>query len=87
MGKLKFSTAISKFCCINDLIRFMMNEAEKLIKGSVNEDNFCIFHDPFFVNESKGNNKLDETEQLLTYMVSFLRWAERWDSLHQLSCW
>ena len=43
--KLKSSTAMSKFVCITDLIRFMMNEAEKLMKGSVHEDNFYIFHD------------------------------------------
>ena len=33
VDKLKSSTVMSKFCCITDLIRFMMNEAEKLIKG------------------------------------------------------
>ena len=36
---------MSKFCCITDLIRFMMKEAEKLMKGSVREDNFFIVHD------------------------------------------
>ena len=35
---------MSKLCCINDLIRFMMSEAEKLMKGSVCEDYFSIFH-------------------------------------------
>ena len=45
MEKLKSSTAMSKFCCVTDLIRFMMNEAEKLMKGSVHEDDFYIFHD------------------------------------------
>ena len=45
--KLKSSIAMSKFCCITDLIRFMINEAEKLMKGSVHEDNFYIFHNEF----------------------------------------
>ena len=45
MDKLKSSTAMSKFCCITNLIRFMMNESEKLMKGSVHEDNFYIVHD------------------------------------------
>ena len=35
VDKLKPSSFMSKFCCITDLIRFMMNEAEKLVKGSV----------------------------------------------------
>ena len=43
--KLKSSTAMSKLCCITDLIRFMMNEAEKMMKGSVYEDDFYIVHD------------------------------------------
>ena len=30
MDKLKSSTAMSKLCCITDLICFMMNEEEKL---------------------------------------------------------
>ena len=36
---------MSKFCCITDLIRFMMKEADKLMKGSVHEDDFFFFHD------------------------------------------
>ena len=35
---------MSKFCCITDLIRFMMKEAENLMKVSVREDNFFIVH-------------------------------------------
>ena len=45
VNKLKSSTAMSKFCCITNLIRFMMNEAEKLMKGSVHEDDLFIVHD------------------------------------------
>ena len=44
MEKLKSSTEMSKFICINNLIRFMMNEAENLMKGSVHEDDFYIVH-------------------------------------------
>ena len=33
--KLKSSSSMSKFCCITDLIRFIMKEGEKLMKGSV----------------------------------------------------
>ena len=36
---------MSKFCCITDLIRFMMKEAENLMKGSVHEDDLFIVHD------------------------------------------
>ena len=45
MKKLKSSNAMSKFCCITNLIRFMMNEVEKLMEGSVHEDDFFIVHD------------------------------------------
>ena len=45
VDKLKSSTAMSKFCCITDLIRFMMNEAENLMKGSLHEYYLFIFHD------------------------------------------
>ena len=34
-----------KFCCITDLIRFMMKEADKLMKGSVHEDDLFIVRD------------------------------------------
>ena len=45
VDKLKSSTAMSKFCCITNLIHFVMNESEKLMKGSVNKDDFSIVHD------------------------------------------
>ena len=34
-----------KFCCITDLIRFMIKETEKLMKGSVHDDNSFIVYD------------------------------------------
>ena len=44
---------MSKFCCITDLIRFMMKEADKLIKGSVREDDFFIVHDALVLMTAK----------------------------------
>ena len=51
--KLKSSTAMSKLVCITDLIRFMMDEAEKLMKVSVHEDDFYIVHDALVLMTSK----------------------------------
>ena len=53
MDKLKSSTAMSKFVCITDLIRFMMDEAENLMKGSVHEDDFYIVHDALVLMTAK----------------------------------
>ena len=53
MDKLKSSTAMSKFYYITDLISFMMNEAEKLMKGPVHEDYFYIFHDVLVLMAAK----------------------------------
>ena len=44
MDKLKSSTTMSRFCCIANLIRFMMNESEKLMKGSVHKDDIFIVY-------------------------------------------
>ena len=53
MDKLSYSTELSKFCCIANLIRFMTNEAEKLMKGSVHEDDFYIVHDALLLMTAK----------------------------------
>ena len=53
MEKLMSSTAMSKLCCITDLIRFMKNEAENLMKGSVNEEHFFIFHNDLVLMTAK----------------------------------
>ena len=53
VDKLKSSTAMSKICFITDLIRFMMNEAENLMKGSVHEDDFYIFHNDLVLMTAK----------------------------------
>ena len=54
---------MSKLFCITDLIRFMMKEAEKLMKVPVNEDDLFIVHDDlvFMISEEtikwmKDNN-------------------------------
>ena len=53
MDKLKSSTAMSKLCSITDLIRFMTNEVEKLMKGSVHEENFFIVHSALVLMKAK----------------------------------
>ena len=45
---------MSKFCCITDLIWFMIKEAENLMKGSVREDDLFIVHDALVLMTSKG---------------------------------
>ena len=44
---------MSKFCCITDLIRFVMKEAKKLMKGSVHEYNLFIVHDDLVLMTAK----------------------------------
>ena len=53
VDKLKFSTAMSKFCCITDLILLMMNEAEKLMKGLVYKDDLFTVHDALVLIPAK----------------------------------
>ena len=55
VDKLKriFLSSLSKFCCITYLIWFMMKEAEKLMKGSVHEDDFFIIHDALVLITAK----------------------------------
>ena len=51
------SSCMSKFCCITDLIRFMMKEAENLIKGSVHEYDFFIVHGALVLMTAKETIK------------------------------
>ena len=44
---------MSKFCCITDLIWFMMKEAENLMKGPIHEDDFFIVHDALVLMTEK----------------------------------
>ena len=55
---------MSKFCCITDLIRFMMKEAEKLMKESVREDDFFIVHDDLVLVTEKYTIKLMKEKNL-----------------------
>ena len=59
---------MSKFCCITDLIRFMMREAENLMKGSVHEDYLFIVHDALVLMTAK------ETIQWTKEKNYFHRW-------------
>ena len=59
---------MSKFCCITDLIRFMMKEAENLMKWSVHEDDFFIVHDALVLMTAK------ETIQWMKEKNYFHRW-------------
>ena len=53
MDKLKYSTAVTKLCCITDLISFMMNEVEKIMKGSVHEDDLFIVYEDLVLITAK----------------------------------
>ena len=48
---------MSKFCCITDLIRFMMKESEKLMKGSVHEEDLFMVHDALGLMTSRETIK------------------------------
>ena len=51
--KLSLSSSMSKFRFFTDLIRIIMKEAEKLMKGSVHEEDFFIVHDDLLLMTSK----------------------------------
>ena len=44
VDKLNNSSSVSRLCCISDLVRFMVREGQKIMKGSVHEDDFLIVH-------------------------------------------
>ena len=70
MDKLKSSNAMSKFCCITDLIRFMMNEANKLMKGPVHEDDFFIAHDALvLMTEKETTNWMKHNGYLTRWLI------------------
>ena len=48
---------MSKFCCITDLIQYMMKEAEKLMKGYVHEEYLFIVHDALLLPKAKDTIK------------------------------
>ena len=53
LEKLNSSSSMSKFCCITDMIQYMMKESEKLMKGYVHEDDFFIVHDALVFMKAK----------------------------------
>ena len=53
MDKLKSSTEMLNFCCTTNLIRLMINEAQKLMKGSVNKDYLFIVHNDLVLMKAK----------------------------------
>ena len=57
MQKLKSSTEMLKFCCITNLILFMINEGEKLIKGSVHEEDLFIVYNELVLITAKEKNE------------------------------
>ena len=54
VDKLKYSTAMSRLCCITDLIIFMINEAENPMKGLMHEDDFYIINDDLVLMKAKS---------------------------------
>ena len=70
VDKLKSSTAMSKFYCITDLIRFVMNEADKMMKGSLHEDDLYIVHDALVLMTAKET--INWMKKKGTYIVGCL---------------
>ena len=62
MDKLESSNAMPKFCCITHLISFMMNEADKLIKGSVQKDYFSIVHNALMLTKERKESTGRDTK-------------------------
>ena len=59
---------MSKFCCITDLIWFMMKEVDKLMKGYVHEEDLFIVHDALVLITAK------ETIKWMRENNNFHRW-------------
>ena len=57
MEKLKSSTEMWKFCFITDLIRFVVNEVEKLMKGLVYGNDFFVVHNDLMLMTAKKTIK------------------------------
>ena len=57
MDKLKHSTEISKLFCITALIRFINNDAEKLMKRPAHKDDLFIVHDALVLMAAKEKNQ------------------------------
>ena len=55
----------------------MMKGEEKIMKGSVHEDDLFIVHDALVLMASKGDGQMDEREQLLPSLVDAHEWITR----------
>ena len=71
--KLKSPSSMSKLFCITDLIRFMMKEGEKLMKGSVNEDDLFIVHDDLVLMTAKETITC-KWENKYFHIIGFYPW-------------
>ena len=61
---------MSKFVCITDLICFMVDEAEKLMKGSVHEEDLYIVHDALVLMTAKETiNWMKEKGYLYRWLI------------------
>ena len=65
------------------MIRFMTKEAEKLMKVSVHENDFFIIYDDLVFDDIKGDNQMDEREQLLPLFIA----AHEWIAGRYTLCW
>ena len=60
-----------------------MKEADKLMKGSIHEDNFFIVHDDLVLMTIEGDVHIDQIEELLPTLVAAHGWIAGRDTL----CW
>ena len=68
---------MSKFCCITDLIRFMIKEAEKLMKGNVHEDDVFIVFDALVLTTSKETIKwMKEKNYFCHWLLPMNGWQD-----------
>ena len=74
---------MSKFCCITDLIRFIMKESENLMKGSVHEDDFFIVNDDLVLMTVKETIERMKKKNCSQSFVAAHEWIAGRDNL----CW
>ena len=55
--KLKSSSSMSKLCSITDMVQYMIKEGEKMMKGSVSDDDLFIVHDALVLITEKETTK------------------------------
>ena len=72
-----------ELCCITDLIRFMMKEAEKMTKESVHEDDFFIVYDTLVLMTAEEKITWTKEENYFHWLVVDHEWIAGRDTL----CW